>query len=163
MALDAAAAARAAGGSLDEVVDSCASRLGISKLKKQQHEAIVSVLAGKDVFVSLPTGFGKSVIYNIIPICLKRLFPSLDPFVLIISPLISLMEDQISNLKDKGINAVLLHKDLDSSVILEHSHVFCSPECLLSSAKWRKAMILDKFGEQLAAICIDEAHCIVKW
>ena len=73
------------------------------------------------------------------------------------------MEDQISSLKCKGISAVLLHKDLDSAALMENSYDFCSPERLLSFPKWRKALIVDSVGEQLAAIYIDEAHCIVKW
>lgn len=51
-------------GSLEVALELSTSSLGISKLKKEQHEAIVSVLSGKDAFVSLPTGFEKSVIYN---------------------------------------------------------------------------------------------------
>ena len=95
------------------------------------------------MFISLPTGFGKSIIYSLLPLCLKKLCPSVNTFILIISPLIYLMEDRMSSLKCKGIGAVLLHKDLDSAVLLykdldsaamvENSHVFCSPASLLSS------------------------------
>ena len=73
------------------------------------------------MFISIPTGLGKSIIYSILPLCLKKLCPSSNTFILIISPLISLMEDQISSLKCKGISAVLLHKDLDSAALVENS------------------------------------------
>ena len=61
------------------------------------------------------------------------------------------------------MKAVMLNECMDILVLENNSHVFCSPECILSSAKWRKAMVVDSFGEQLVAICIDEAHYIVKW
>ena len=112
------------------------------------------------MFISIPTGLGKSIIYSILPLCLKKLCPSINTFILIISPLISLMDYQISSLK---CSAVLLHKDLDSAALVENSHVFCSSERLLSSPKWRKVLMVDSVAEQLVAIYIDEAHCIVKW
>ena len=75
-----------------------AQRLGFSELKKQQENAVKATLCGKDVFVSLPTGFGKSLIYQILPVCaeelavLKPVGSEFKPFVLIVSPLISLMQ-----------------------------------------------------------------------
>ena len=83
--------------------------LGIC-LKPEQTQAVHSLLAGEDVFVSLPTGYGKSAIFQVLPFCASYLVslvnpnpePSLAvPVVLIVSPLISLVADQVVSLQDK--------------------------------------------------------------
>ena len=53
-----------------------------------------------------PLGLGESIIYSILPLCLKKLCPSVNTFILIISPLIFLMEDQITSLKCNGIGVL---------------------------------------------------------
>jgi superfamily II DNA helicase RecQ len=88
-------------------------RFGISELKEQQKKAVEATLCGKDVFVSLPTGFGKSLIYQLLPVCAEALAilspvgPDFKPFIVIVSPLISLMQDQVATLRDKGFKASL--------------------------------------------------------
>ena len=77
--------------------------LGYTKLKPQQEEIITEYVLGKDVFVSLPTGFGKSICYGCLPIVFDIL-RGLDEksIALIITPLISLMTDQVSSFTSKG-------------------------------------------------------------
>ena len=76
----------------DTSVDAAARKFGIDSLKKQQVNAIRVTLCGNSVFVSLPTGFGKSLIYQLLPVCAKALVslrPSdvgFHPFILIMSP-----------------------------------------------------------------------------
>ena len=77
----------------DTSVDAAARKFGIDSLKKQQVSAIRVTLCGNSrVFVSLPTGFGKSLIYQLLPVCAKALVslrPSdvgFHPFILIVSP-----------------------------------------------------------------------------
>ena len=76
----------------DTSVDATAWKFGIDSLKKQQVSAIRVALCGNSVFVSLPTGFGKSLIYQLLPVCTKALVslrPSdvgFHPFILIVSP-----------------------------------------------------------------------------
>ena len=78
---------------LETSMKTASQRFGVSELKKQQKSAVEATLCGKDVFVSLPTGFGKSLIYQLLPICAKELAilspvgPDFKPFVLIVSPL----------------------------------------------------------------------------
>ena len=75
---------------------------GFEKLKKQQQKAVEATLCGKDVFVSLPTGFGKSLIYQLLPVCAEELATrkpfdnEFQPFILVVSPLVSLMQDQVA-------------------------------------------------------------------
>ena len=79
-------------------------------LKRQQKEAIKFVWEGKDVFVLLPTGFGKSIIYEILPFLfdhkLGRVESRARSLVIIVSPLISLMADQVGCLRRRGARAV---------------------------------------------------------
>ena len=79
-------------------------------LKRQQKEAIKFVWEGKNVFVLLPTGFGKSIIYEILPFLfdhkLGRVESRARSLVIIVSPLISLMADQVGCLRRRGARAV---------------------------------------------------------
>ena len=102
---------------LEGVINSCANSLGEEQLKKEQ--SITSAFT-REGCVYQPPHWVEEV-NSILPLCLKKLCPSVNTFILIISPLISLMEDQISSLK---CSAVLLHKDLDSAALVENSHVF---------------------------------------
>ena len=77
-------------------LDSAASKLGISSLKDKQREAITSFVDGHDVFVSLPTGYGKSLCYTLLPLVFDSLrsSDSHKSIVLVVSPLTALMIDQ---------------------------------------------------------------------
>ncbi len=128
--------------------------------RPQQEEIIQSVLNGKDTFALLPTGGGKSVCYQV---------PALmnDGICLVISPLIALMNDQVSNLTQKNIAAAALRTGqtyYDVKQILEHGanngykFLYVSPERLRSNI----------FNDYLPAlninlIAVDEAHCISQW
>ena len=129
---------------------------------------------GKDVFVSLPTGFGKSLIYQILPVCaeelavLKPIGSEFKPFVLIVSPLISLMQDQVASLRGKGFKALCVNQrdraqDSDPcACALQSVYIFASPEGLLRTDHWRKTILSDSFRDILTLV-IDEAHCVAKW
>jgi len=149
-------------------------KMGYDRIKPEQLGAVQSVLRGDSVFMSVPTGFGKSLVYQLLPLCAKSLLQSsgrtepTTPIVVVVSPLLSLMHDQVSKLVAKSVQAVYIsdatsnrvHEDiLDGRV----THVFGSPEAFVGSKKWR-TMFLDKaLSKRVVAIAIDEAHCIVKW
>ena len=83
-------------------------RLGYEALKTEQESAIVPFVEGNDVFICLPTGFGKSLCY----FCLPSLFDILKKkdkwsVVVVVSPLVALMTDQLDILKSKGVSAVI--------------------------------------------------------
>ena len=73
--------------------DKSKGKFRIDVLKPQQLEGIYSFVCGKDLFINLPTGYGKSLIYQLVPSVLKELGISLRPVVLVVSPLITLMEE----------------------------------------------------------------------
>ena len=81
------------------------------KLKDQQLQAIHAVYSGKDVFVFLPTGFGKSICYQVLPFLFdhkSRLYGGQKWCIVVVSPLISLMADQVRTLRSNGVTAVVI-------------------------------------------------------
>lgn len=133
---------------------------GLDSFKKEQAELIKEILRGKDVLGILPTGYGKSLCYQVPALMMRG-------STLVISPLISLMKDQVDGLLDRGIPATFLNSSLD----LEESRrrrqdiqrgmyklIYISPESLKSP---RIAGILRNLG--LAQVAVDEAHCISIW
>ena len=139
------------------------------KFKEKQIQAIKSIVSGKDTFVVLPTGYGKTKIYAHLP----EIYKHLDNFgtVLVISPLKSLMMDQVTKLTSIGINATLVgecQKDkgvADKIAEGAFTTVFTSPEAALTPAPgmWRTCFTSGFSHDNLKAIVIDEAHCITEW
>jgi len=133
---------------------------GIERLRRQQETAMAAILEGRDVLVALPTGFGKSLIYQVPAMILER--PTL-----VISPLIALMADQERALRSRGVPVIVLHSRLRSSerraalAQLEaggHLIVLTTPETLESQAN---AASFER--ARPALLCVDEAHCISEW
>ncbi len=130
----------------------------MAKLHPEQTEAIRSVLEGRDTLVVLPTGYGKSLIYQVPALLLDR--PTI-----VISPLISLMRDQERKLRQRGVPVVRIDSTLRSTtrrqVLARVAKggsliVLTTPESLESLA--------ETFAEaRPALLCIDEAHCISEW
>src|SRR3954467_4680692 len=82
---------------------------GLDDFRPSQREVIESVLAGRDVLCVMPTGAGKSLCYQLPAVVQGGL-------TVVVSPLISLMEDQVQQLRDEGINAALINSSLSASV-----------------------------------------------
>src|SRR2546428_9961710 len=81
---------------------------GLDEFRPAQREVIEDVLAGKDVLCVMPTGAGKSLCYQL-PAAIS------EGLCIVVSPLISLMEDQVQQLRDEGIPAAMLNSALDHS------------------------------------------------
>jgi ATP-dependent DNA helicase RecQ len=133
---------------------------GYTGFKPNQLEIVSAVLAGRDVFAALPTGGGKSLCYQL---------PGLvrEGLTLVVSPLISLMKDQVDGAREDGIPAAYLNSSLGEEEAraawreLAAGRVrllYASPE-RLSIPAFRQA--LARFG--LSLIAVDEAHCISEW
>lgn len=133
---------------------------GYTSFRFEQLNIINSILDGKDTLAIMPTGGGKSLCYQI-----PALF--LEGATLVISPLISLMQDQVMNLSEYGVESVFLN----SSLTYKESQkakakitsgavkiIYVSPEGILSP-------VLSEFFEQIkiSLIAIDEAHCVSQW
>jgi superfamily II DNA helicase RecQ len=78
------------------------------------------------------------------------------------------MLDQVAHLQSLGINAVAVYADQDPKVLEEveegiYSHVYISPESMLSHQRWRKMLESPTFQEHCVVVAVDEAHCISHW
>lgn len=133
---------------------------GYDSFRPLQEDIIKDVLAGKDVFVLMPTGGGKSLCYQI-PALL------MDGVTVVVSPLISLMKDQVDSLRANGVEAAYLNstlsykesnqikQDLEKNLI---KLLYVAPERLTLSST---LSLFDRIKVSLFAI--DESHCISEW
>ncbi|MDR0490162.1 MAG: DNA helicase RecQ [Oscillospiraceae bacterium] len=133
---------------------------GHSSFRGGQGELIDAVLGGRDVFGIMPTGGGKSLCYQI-PAVIA------DGITLVVSPLISLMKDQVSALKQAEIKAAYINSSLTSMQLRtvyrrmrggEYKIVYVAPERLLGEGFVALAQEL-----KISMVAVDEAHCISQW
>jgi ATP-dependent DNA helicase RecQ len=136
------------------------SVFGIERLRDAQQQVIDCVLDGNDTLAIMPTGSGKSLCYQI-PARIK------DGMTIVVSPLISLMKDQLEKLEQLGIRAVQLNSALareeedaalDAIAANACEIVFCTPERLASPAFIDVLKAVD-----IGMVVVDEAHCISQW
>lgn len=136
------------------------THFGLSSFRPLQKEIIESVLEDHDALVLMPTGGGKSLCYQLPAL----LFPGIT---LVVSPLISLMKDQVDALKQKGINAEFLNSSIsfyeqkrieEKALRGELKLLYVAPERF---ANEHFQSVLDDL--KVSLIAIDEAHCISQW
>ncbi len=144
-------------------------------------DAVKHMYGGKDAFVWLPTGFGKSICYEVLPFmfdCRRRKGAtevadgSTPSLVLVISPLIALMIDQVRSLRRKELPAAIVASCAGSGIdqelhateddLLRCSFLFCTPESLVGS-KWMDTLESSVISERIVAVAVDEANCVSKW
>ena len=131
-----------------------------TSFRPHQEDIIDSVLNNNDTFALLPTGGGKSICFQI-PALIK------PGICIVISPLIALMQDQVSTLKEKGIKAMAItsgmsYKDLDTNldncIYGNYKFLYLSPERL------QQPLVQARIQQmQVNLIAVDEAHCISQW
>ena len=130
----------------------------IEQLSDIQLDTINKLLKGKDVLLSIRTGGGKSLCYQAYPILRDRD----DCQVLIVSPLLSIMKEQVQYLRSLGLSADYIHADCDADAIRDGktTYVYTSPEAILSDMKWR-TMLTESNSFRL--FVVDEAHMVINW
>lgn len=133
---------------------------GYASFRGGQEEIIDNILIGRDVLAVMPTGAGKSLCFQI-PALMK------EGTALIISPLISLMKDQIAALKENGISAETMNSSTASEVSREiygkaaageYKLLYVSPEKLDTPGFIRLVSMMN-----VSMVCVDEAHCVSQW
>jgi ATP-dependent DNA helicase RecQ len=126
---------------------------GFNNFRGSQKEIINNLLEKKDVFAILPTGGGKSLLYQ---------FPATftDKITIVVSPLISLMNDQCKYLNSKNIKTLCLNSEyfVPISQYINYKIIYTTPEFIVSRLQ---AFILIK--EKIGLFAIDEAHCVSQW
>jgi hypothetical protein len=178
-------------------------------LKAKQVICLENVYLENDVMCVLPTGYGKSLIFHLLPMLLFAKYKlrgdlllswrsrgistaAVESIIIVVSPLNSLMSDQVYRLSMSGIRSAIINVkeairdrmiyesdknvDFESNVEIDfslckerklhdgHYHiVFAHPETLISSKYGRNLLLSEKYQENVLGIVIDEAHCIVEW
>lgn len=132
---------------------------GYDSFRPQQEDIIRHVCAGGDTLVLMPTGGGKSVCFQVPAL-------AMEGTAVVISPLISLMKDQVDALKSNGVQAEALNSgntEVQNADVRrrclsgEVTLLYISPERFLAEEEWLRR------GVRLSLIAIDEAHCISQW
>jgi ATP-dependent DNA helicase RecQ len=133
---------------------------GYAQFRPLQEDIIQSVLAGQDTLALLPTGGGKSICFQVPAL-------AMDGLCLVITPLIALMKDQVSQLNKRGIIAVAVYSGmnrreidiaLDNCIYGNVKFLYLSPERLLTELFQERVKRM-----KVNLIAVDEAHCISQW
>ena len=144
-----------------------------------------SFISGKDTFVILPTGYGKSIIYGILPLMFDYVFGEYfnmnasiyaelyagyeGSIAVVVTPLTALMFDQRNRFSTMGLSAEFLGSAQDDPTVTTAvlngtvQLVFISPENLLNNRKFRVMFEKDIYQEKMVALVVDEAHCVKLW
>ncbi|MET0341593.1 MAG: ATP-dependent DNA helicase RecQ [Polyangiales bacterium] len=143
-----------------DVLEHLTRVFGLSALRPEQTDAVTASLAGRDALVVLPTGYGKSLCFQLPAVTLARRG---EGPTLVVSPLIALMDDQVAALQQRGVRAAALHSGVPWAAqraaldcLQMHELVYVSPERL------ENASLRQRLGS-IARVAIDEAHCISEW
>jgi len=143
-----------------ELLSALKKYFGYDQFRPLQGEIIQDALAGRDVFVLMPTGGGKSLCFQL-PALMR------DGLTIVVSPLIALMKDQVDALQTSGISATYLNSTLDREEAKarwrglhrgEYRMLYVAPERLMLDTFLERAL-----NWNIAQFAIDEAHCISEW
>ncbi len=141
-------------------LDTLQNIFGYREFRPWQQDIVNNLISGQDSFVLMPTGGGKSLCYQI---------PALhrEGIAIVISPLISLMKDQVDALVANGVRAACYNSSLkadEARQVLAQLHagkldlIYVAPERLLSDS------FIDRLGDlDIALFAVDEAHCVSQW
>lgn len=133
---------------------------GYDRFRAGQEEIVDSILAGRDVLGIMPTGAGKSICYQLPALMLSGI-------TIVVSPLISLMIDQVKSLNEAGVHAAYINSALSETQVVKALHnAMCGRYKIVYVAPER--LETDRFLEfvmnaPIAMITVDEAHCISQW
>ena len=134
---------------IEQAISNASRCLGYGDLTEEQREAVTHFVSGQDVFISLPTGAGKSLCYALLPFVFDFLCASDKPdsrlhhsIVMVVSPLKSLMEDQVAKFSSRGMKCASIGSDdlrtKEGILAGDYQLIFISPEAMLTDLTWRE-------------------------
>ena len=133
---------------------------GYTNFRKGQENIITSIINKEDVLAIMPTGGGKSICYQVPALCLEGI-------TIVISPLISLMKDQVDALKTMGVKARLINSSLSNSEYSEVLEEIENDECKIIYIAPERLDSIEFVniirGKNISQVAIDEAHCVSQW
>ncbi len=153
------------------------NKVGIATFNKKQESAVRIFLKRKDVFVCLPTGFGKSACFQSIPFVMDYInshprtssIAVVEKYLaLVVEPTAAIMREQVTKLSAKGISAAFINHEQKDDAIKQAvvrgrvKFVYISPESL-SLSKYRDMLSTEPYQQNLAIFVVDEGHCILTW
>ncbi len=145
---------------IEKALDLLKKFYGYDSFRRSQERVVKSILSGKDTLGILPTGGGKSICYQIPALVFKGT-------TIVVSPLISLMKDQVDQLHEMGIPATYLNSSLTKKEFVErlrkiseeaYKIVYVAPERLSTESF---STLVSKMN--IPMVAVDEAHCVSKW
>ena len=178
--------------SFDDTLSYALSELKLSHitLKEEQRQVIVLVYNRKDMFPWLPTGYGKSLCYQLLPLVfdhklrkLSQVGSNMHCVYLSVVFVVSLMIKQVQSLCQTGDSSAIIGVGEDKSSGMSGLHripielltkecdlrsekyriLYSSPEAVIGHLRWREMLLKPPYCNNIAAIVIDEAHCVSKW
>ena len=168
----------------EQAISSTLNDLGLVSLKKEQRQAVEAIVMNcRDVLGVLPTGFGKSLIFQVLPGVFDFMSRNLSKdraIVLVVSPLNALMRDQISKLNERGVSSFMVQGNL---VRVEDSRgeeyraslpiealkdpccriLFLHPEVCVNDKKFFALLKSPIYQRRVKCVVVDEAHLIKEW
>ncbi len=138
------------------------AKFKLKQLYSYQLDVLQALSNGKSVFVSQGTGGGKSLCYQ----AFTTFQRDTDCIVLVVSPLLSIMEEQVEYMRALNISCVQLGKDIDNDLLAKDGkmqYIYGSPESFPGNDSWRKTLQSAGLRGKIKLIAVDEAHLVVHW
>lgn len=144
------------------------------QLKEKQLECLFNLFKGNDVVANLPTGYGKSLIYQLLPKLLS-VSPASCGSVVVVSPLNLIQFDQLLSLGKRGILSCRLDVDcqvsdntgstasIDEVIAGKYPIIMCHPEALFHTQKGKNLLDSPRFRKTVVALAVDECHKVKDW
>ena len=153
---------------MEEKIQKSALQLGHTALEPEQLEVVSQFIKGKDVFVVLPTGYGKTLCFGVLPLVFNLLRSTNTSIVAVVTPLVSIMQSMAAEYQSRGMRTGYISRGMRNDEIKQgirqgkYQLVFFTPEALLSST-WRSMLPSPPYQNNLVAFVVDEAHSVYKW
>ncbi|MEM6979315.1 MAG: RecQ family ATP-dependent DNA helicase [Planctomycetota bacterium] len=151
---------------MDDTRELLQTHFGYHDFRFPQADIIQHVMSGRHAMVIMPTGMGKSLCYQI-PALALSMTEDPAPIVLVLSPLVALMQDQVDALVKRGIDATFINSSLDRASRLERQEQITAGHfriLYVTPERFRKPEFCAVINQRrVALLAIDEAHCVSQW